>query len=219
MDKLSPQVEEADRLLDQKPSSLGRWLQAEKLEFADADPRPHWGSTLSHLRATGNKVPALAWIESQADELVRRWGVTKRKRCAKDLCRRFVRAKFDRLGIRNVKPTPIAEYEKDIDVLPDYLKWTLLHPGLCPEDAKDPRVELEVAAYVKANPPSQAALNHFNHCKADKAARQKMFDEVKAILLEERKKKKAPIGEQDQREVERIKDMRAELSKLSSKSA
>ena len=36
----------------------------------------------------------------------------------------------------------------------------------------------------------------------DKSARQKMFDEVKAILLEERKKKKQPVNEQDQEERE-----------------
>jgi hypothetical protein len=215
----TPYAEDADKIFAAPPQSFLDWMADQGLEIGNAVERPHWGTILSHLRSLGLLDAGQLWIKDQADKLCRVWGVSGRKRVCTEICRRFVRAKMDKAGAQ-LPATKVGEYTAELDALPDYLRWVFLHPGLVGKEDCDIR-KAAASKYERKNAaPNQGAVNMYNHCREDEKARQKMFDEVKAVLLEERKKRKAPVSEQDQRELERIGgmkkglDMAVELAKL-----
>jgi hypothetical protein len=209
---------DADQILTAQSRPIANWLKDQGLEFADEINRPHWGTILSHLRSLGKWEAAKVWMESQADQMLRVWGVSKRKRVCKEITRRFVRAKMDKTTVKEVTRATVANDLAELDLIPAHLLWVFLHPGLMGAE-DDPMRQANASQYEKEHEaPNHGATNLYKQCRSDDKYAQKMFDEVNKILLEHRKKKKeTTVSEQDKQEHDRILDMRAELAKYKEK--
>lgn len=214
------QILEATRIIGENSAVLRKWLKAEKLDITDAVSSVHNGTWASSLRSRGLLDVANDWLAMQKERLTVDYPVTGHKRVAREVAWRFSMAKMMQSsgGLKKV-PKPTKADETETACLPAQLLWVYEHPALSPPpgvEADDPALTAQVAAYEKANKaPGQGAINYLNHCKSDKTARQKMFDEVRTFLLENRKKRKDPTEtEQDQKEKSRILDMKAELAKM-----
>lgn len=206
---------EADRLLAERGRSLTNWLKDQKLDFADENHRPHWGVIVSHFKKLDRLTTVQAWIDDQAHKMVDIWGVTKRFRVATEICRRFVEVKMNKHTAGEVTRAIVLADSGELDLLPEHLKWVFLHPGL-KGLSDDPVRVAEGAVYERENPaPNHGAINQFKQCREDDKYAQKLLDEVNKILLEHRKRsKEQPVSEQDQKEVARVLDMKAELAKM-----
>lgn len=201
---------EVDRILEERPSQLTEWLTEQELTYDDVYCGP-WGGLVSTLKKRGLLDAGQRWMAEQADRIWQHYGATEHRRVAKAITRRFVVARMDR-----EEPAPNVLHEtRELDILPDHLRWVVLHPGLAAVEGSELASESAARAYEEKNhAPNQAAVNLYHHCKSDKASRQKMFDEVGRVLLEERKRKaaakEAAKGEADP-ETQAICDLEEEL--------
>lgn len=215
-------VADADALIAANGPDLQLWLADQGLSVEQAET-PHWGSLMSHFKKEGKKDLADLWLAEQKSELVKKWKVTRRGRTAGEICRRFVKSKMEQVnGVSNRRP--MLNDTAELDILPDYMRWAILHPDALPLDDKSTADELhirraQVKNYERKHPaPNQAAANYFENIRRDEKARNKMFDEAKVYIIEQRKKsKKELVSETDQRENQRILDMKAEREKLAAK--
>jgi hypothetical protein len=63
-------------------------------------------------------------------------------------------------------------------------------------------------------------MNFYKHCKNDRDSRKKLFDEVKAYVMDHRKRsKESTVSEVDKKAQQQVLDMKAELKKLAKKDA
>ena len=208
---------EAGRILAENPHELLVWLQSQGLSPADClDGPPHVMNQQRSLTKRGVWDAAKLWIDRERDALIKVWKVTGYRKVAKAICLRFVEAKMR--TATPVKAQAVLD-ETELDVLPLNLRWVYLHPCLSCEKG-NPSGEALGALYEAQHPaPNQGARNHLIHCQEDSKARQKLFDDIKSFLLEERKKKKEPVGEQDVKEQARVLDMKAELARMQGKAS
>ena len=214
-------VADADALIAANGPDLQLWLADQGLSIEQAET-PHWGSLQSHLKKAGKKDLSDNWFAEQKVALVKTWKVTRRGRTAGEVVRRFMKAKMEGVsGVSNHRP--MLNDTKELDDLPEYHRWAGLHPDLMPlpDDAtKDEKAvrAAQVKNYERKHPaPNQMAVNFLEHCRDDKRFRQEMFKEAKGYIADERKKKKAPVSETDQRENQRVLAMKAEREKLAAK--
>lgn len=216
-------IADADRILAENGPDLQLWLTDQGLSLTDAAESVHWGSLTSSLRSQGKKELAEDWIAEQKTALVKQWRVTARGRTAGELCRRFLSAKME--GVKGQSNRrPMLNDTSELDILPEYLKWGLLHPDAIPlpkdatKEAGDIRAA-EVKRYERKQPcPNQAAANYLLFIQGSEKALQKAFDDAKAYNIEHRKKsKKELVSETDAREAQRVLDMKAEREKLAAK--
>jgi hypothetical protein len=197
-------------------------LADQGLSIGQAAP-VHWGSLLSSLKSVGKKDLAEDWIAEQKIAMTKTWKVTGRTRTAREICQRFLAAKMETVqGVSNRRP--MLNDMTELEILPEYLRWGLLHPDAMPlgKDAaqgdKDIRAA-ETKRYERKHPcPNQTAATYLQHIQGSEKALQKAFDDAKAYNIEYRKKsKKEPTSETDQKEAGRILDMKAERDKLAEK--
>lgn len=177
---------EVDRLLAEQSPALLKWMLDEQLTFDDCRKTP-WGGIQSKLRGRGMLEAGIDWMKKTGADLRDYYSLCPDVRVGKALSRRFVIARMER-----EEPVPqVREETKELDILPDHLRWVVLHPGLSTEGS-EMAMDVAVRGYEEKNPaPNQAAVNLYHHCKSDKTTRQKLFDEVGRVLLEERKRKAA----------------------------
>ncbi len=216
-------VADADRIIAENGPDLQLWLADQGLALKDCVPRPHWGSLTSSLKSVGKRELADDWIAEQKESIVKKWKVTGRTRTARELCQRFLAAKMEQVqGVSNRRP--MLNDMSELDILPEYLKWGLLHPDALPleknatQEEKDIRAA-EIKRYERRHRcPNQAAANYLTHIQGSEKAIQKAFDDAKVYNVEHRKKaKKELVSETDARENQRILDMKAEKDKLAAK--
>lgn len=216
-------VADADALIAANGPDLQLWLADQRLKRSDCVDRPHWGSLMSSMKSSGKKDLADDWIAEQKAAMVKQWKVTARSRTAAEICRRFLAAKMEQVqGVSNRRP--MLNDMSELDILPEYLKWGLLHPDALPlaKEATDQEKEIraaEVKRYERKHRcPNQAAANYLTHIQGSEKALQKAFDDAKVYNVEHRKKsKKELVSETDQRETQRVLDMKAEREKLAAK--
>lgn len=215
-------VADADRIIAENGPDLQLWLTDQGLTV-DQAATVHWGSLTSSLKAQGKRVSAENWLADQKAALVKTWKVTTRGRTAGELARRFLAAKME--GIKGVSNRrPMLNDMSELEILPEYLKWGLLHPDALPlskdatQEQKDVRAA-ECKHYERKHPaPNQAAMNYLLHIQGSEKAIQKAFDDAKSYNIEHRKKsKKELVSETDAKEADRILDMKAEREKLAKK--
>lgn len=215
-------VADADRILAANGPDLQLWLADQGLVIEQA-AAVHWGSLTSALKSAGKRDVAEDWLADQKSALVKTWKVTTRTRTAGEICRRFLAAKMETVeGVSNRRP--MLNDMTELEILPEYLRWGLLHPDAMPlgKDAaqsdKDIRAA-ETKRYERKHPcPNQTAATYLQHIQGSEKALQKAFDDAKAYNIEHRKKsKKDLVSEVDQREGQRIMDMKAEREKLAEK--
>lgn len=212
-------VADADQILAAAGPDLQLWLADQGLSIEQA-AAVHWGSLTSSLKSAGKRDVAEDWLAEQKSALVKTWKVTTRTRTAGEICRRFLAAKMESVeGVSNRRP--MLNDMSELDILPEYLKWGLLHPDAIPlskdatQDQKDVRAAETKRYERKQRCPNQAAANYLLHIQGSEKALQKAFDDAKAYNIEHRKKsKKELVSETDQREGQRILDMEAERAKL-----
>lgn len=211
-------VADADRILAANGPDLQLWLADQGLSIEQA-AAVHWGSLTSSLKSAGKRDAAEDWLAEQKSALVKTWKVTARSRTAGEVCRRFLAAKMETVeGVSNRRP--MLNDMAELDILPEYLKWGLNHPDVIPlvkptDQERDVRAA-EVKRYERKHRcPNQAAANYLLHIQGSEKALQKAFDDAKAYNIEHRKKsKKELVSETDQREGQRVLDMKAEREKL-----
>jgi hypothetical protein len=211
-------VADADQILAAAGPDLQLWLADQGLSI-DQAAAVHWGSLTSSLKSAGKRDVAEDWLAEQKSALVKTWKVTTRTRTAGEICRRFLSAKMESVeGVSNRRP--MLNDMAELDILPEYLKWGINHPDAIPLVKPTPEEQAVRAAESKRYErkhrcPNQAAANYLLHIQGSEKALQKAFDDAKAYNIEHRKKsKKELVSETDQREGQRILDMKAERQKL-----
>lgn len=212
-------VADADAILAAAGPDIQLWLADQGLSIEQAEAY-HWGSLTSSLKSAGKQDAADDWIAEQKLAMVKTWKVTTRVKTAAEICRRFLSAKMESVeGVSNRRP--MLNDMAELDILPEYLKWGINHPDAIPLSKDAAKEERDVRAAEskryerKHRCPNQAAANYLLHIQGSEKALQKAFDDAKAYNIEHRKKsKKELVSETDQREGQRILDMKAERQKL-----
>ena len=194
-----------------------KWLISQGLSHTDAEHDYSWHSLMMHLRKLRMWETAQTWMAMESKSLIQLWRVTGYRRIAKELVRRFVRARMQRSASTFLPPPIRADKSPELEILPDHILWVFQHPGLCLRDATDSVAKAVIRFYEENNPaPSQGAVNRYLFCLADKDGKKALFADVERILLEERRRR-STIGQSvtaDDPETESILDLEAELELL-----
>lgn len=178
-----------------------------------------WNNVERRLNHRGLLEVARAWVAQQVHSLTTTHKVTKRQKWAKELAMRFVEDRIYRSNKHlqwHYSPGEAGELE----LLPEYLRWVVCHPGLglmagADEVKEDPVCQAVIGTYERLNKcPNQAARNRFMLCLGDKKATEQLFKDVDKLISDERKKKKDPGAVEDDPAVVDAECAAAEIDKM-----
>lgn len=214
----TPQENEAEarRILDEKPQALLDWFDNQGLKPED-EREGIWATMLGQWKRRGCEDAGRLWFKEQKEAVVKTWRITARVKVASVIVRKFAEMK-----LANVAPVPLKRPKgsgKELEILPDTIRWVYLHPGLAPGVEDETHRALIDAYEAKYPAPDQGAVSRYWHCREEAKHRSEFFMQVDRILLEERKRlAKKPDGGVSQRKTddpglvdleEEIKRMRA----------
>lgn len=211
-------ISDAERIIAERPIALVKWLEAEKLNHSDASGPIHNATWEGSLKSRGLLDAANTWLRTQKTRLTVEFPVTGHTRTAREIAWRYSMAKMmqETGGMKKKPKTKPVSDEAQASLPPD-LRWVYNHPSL--DEGADQSSVIQIDAkekYEKANPcPSQGARNYLSRCLRDEKVSGEMFKDVRTFLLQSmRIKKESVVSETDQKEANRILDMKAEADKL-----
>jgi len=194
-----------DELLETPPRRLEGWLLDQGIEVL---PRRHScrRDLMMRLHDIGHGGAASEFLNKTRMELIS-WNITT---MPKSVCREIAwrllefsfidpQPKVKAARKRIQPPRPPGEVE-GMDFIPEWMRWVLLHPGLCAGEAvTDAVIQEAIQQYLNKSPcPHQGAQNMYYHLQQDPKAGIKLWSDC---LRYSQQAKKEQADEEEEVEI------------------